>query len=616
MSQGNRRFEVFFFLFLFLCFAYFLRTPKLDNENSRFDLVYSIVNDGTFSIDRYHNNTVDKSFYEGHFYSDKAPGTSFLGVPVYWIIRQLQRSVGSNLSERATRYLVRGLSVSLISALAGMLFFKSLSGFFSNKELALLLTLVYLFGTGAFSYSTLFYGHQLGAAFIIASFYLLLCRSELRGRDLLKAGFLAGYGLISEYPTIIYAIGIFVYLRKWKNKGLFLLGLLLPVGILLIYNQSNFGHPLSLSYLHAYSEGFRAQYQGLTLGLEFPKLRNLYLFLLSSNRGLLSLSPFLLLVFPGFISFFRAGKYRREFWLSFLVSLIYILAISGHRTWEVAGGWAFGPRNITPILPFLILPVGFFLERTNLFGKVIFLSLSAISLANYLLVNMVDPRIPPDFAYPLSEYIVPLLFNGTYGMNLGTLLGLSSFPGWLPLPILILAAVMAVLIRIRNRILKELREAGGLKLLGTFLIPILLLLLWGNIYFRSEEETSNKYFLLGHMSNVLGNTEGSREFLGRAIKLDSSDSRAKILLFRIDMKEAVKLLNSGNFREARRLAGEAVIIAPENPEPLFLISLSYFRDSPPNMEQATCFYMAARELGLEKIPKYQELLQGKRSVNP
>lgn len=608
MSQGKYHFEVLLFLFLFLSFAYFLHTPRLDNENSRFDLVYAIVNDGTFRIDDYHRNTVDKSFYKGHFYSDKAPGTSFLGVPVYWTIRQLQKIIGSNLSERMVRYLVRVLSVSLISALAGVLFFKSLFVFFGNKEQSLLLTLVYFFGTAAFSYSTLFYGHQLGASFIIVSFYLLVCRSELRATDLLKAGFLAGYGMISEYPTIIYAVGMFIYLSKWKNKWLFLLGLAFPVGALLMYNQLSFGHPLTLSYSYAYLAGFRAQYQGLTMGIELPKLRGLYLFLLSSNRGLFSLSPFLLLAFPGFISFFRVKKYRREFWLSLLVSLSYILVISGHRTWKEAGGWAFGPRSITPILPFLILPVGFFLKKTTLLGKVLFLSLSVISLANYLLVNIVDPRIPPVFTYPLSEYIVPLLLQGTYGVNIGTLLGLSSFRGLLPFLIL-LAGMVVFLIRIKNGFLKELREARGLKLLRSFLIPILLLLLWWNIFFRIEEKTSNKYFLLGHMSNVLGNTEGAQKFLRGAITLDSSNSRPKIVLFRIDMKEAIKLLDSRKFKEARRMAAEAVIVAPENPEPLFLISLSYFQDSPPNLEQAIHFYKAARELGLERVPKYEGILK-------
>ena len=74
--------ELLLFLGLLFCFGYFQQVPAW-NEYSRYDLVRAIVEDGSTQIDRFHGNTGDKSFRDGHYYSDKAPGTSFVAVPAY-----------------------------------------------------------------------------------------------------------------------------------------------------------------------------------------------------------------------------------------------------------------------------------------------------------------------------------------------------------------------------------------------------------------------------------------------------------------------------------------------------------------------------------------------------
>ena len=57
------------------------------NQNSRFDLVVALVEDHTFQIDKYVANTGDYALYDGHYYSDKAPGMALLGLPVYSAFR-------------------------------------------------------------------------------------------------------------------------------------------------------------------------------------------------------------------------------------------------------------------------------------------------------------------------------------------------------------------------------------------------------------------------------------------------------------------------------------------------------------------------------------------------
>src|SRR5437868_9873088 len=67
--------------FVLISYAYFYAGSGA-NQNSRFDLLRAIIERHTFSIDAYHMNTMDKAFWNGHFYCDKAPGQSFAAVPI------------------------------------------------------------------------------------------------------------------------------------------------------------------------------------------------------------------------------------------------------------------------------------------------------------------------------------------------------------------------------------------------------------------------------------------------------------------------------------------------------------------------------------------------------
>ena len=97
------------------------------NQNSRFDLLRAIVERHTLQIDAYHENTQDKAHFEGHYYSDKAPGLVFLAVPFALAARVALRVSGidpeSARGEIALSYLVSGGAVALPAALAGVCLF-------------------------------------------------------------------------------------------------------------------------------------------------------------------------------------------------------------------------------------------------------------------------------------------------------------------------------------------------------------------------------------------------------------------------------------------------------------------------------------------------------------
>src|SRR5438477_13195643 len=75
---------VLLFTLLFFCYASVHQRPGW-NQNSRLDLLHALFVDGTLRIDAYHGNTGDKSYQDGHYYSDKAPGIVILASPAFAI---------------------------------------------------------------------------------------------------------------------------------------------------------------------------------------------------------------------------------------------------------------------------------------------------------------------------------------------------------------------------------------------------------------------------------------------------------------------------------------------------------------------------------------------------
>lgn len=87
MLRAFYRTEVLLFLLLLIVPAYFWQPKEYDNTLSRYLLLAAMVDRGTLSIDAYQHLTIDKSNWQGHYYSNKAPGASLLGVPVCWATR-------------------------------------------------------------------------------------------------------------------------------------------------------------------------------------------------------------------------------------------------------------------------------------------------------------------------------------------------------------------------------------------------------------------------------------------------------------------------------------------------------------------------------------------------
>ena len=180
-GRHERWIQAILALLLFVSYAYFLPRRVDWNQNGRMDLVFAIVDQGTLAIDDYRSNTGDYAHFGDHYYSDKAPGTSFLGVPVYWAFRTVARlPVIGDLLERIAAgaapgpespqegaglfpwrgYFALSLYVTMLgaiafpSALLGLLVYRMARQLGAGITDAILLTTVYGLGTGAFPYGS------------------------------------------------------------------------------------------------------------------------------------------------------------------------------------------------------------------------------------------------------------------------------------------------------------------------------------------------------------------------------------------------------------------------------------------------------------------------------
>ena len=472
--DGERHPANLIFLILVICYVYFLPRWADPNQNSRLDMVIAVVEDGTFRIDDYVENTVDYAKVGDHYYSDKSPGAAFLGIPVYAVLRWLLdlpimdglmdslsrnealqatlREGGTGLLEHKLRFAIAQVAVTFVAgvlptALMGALMYRLLSQFTSRLWPRVLVVLGYGLLTPAFSYAGAFYGHQLGAACLFTAFYLaFMGREPLPTSTLLGIGLFLGFSVVTEYPTVLIVGILFLYTLfrlsdKWRIGWVVLTGGMMAAGWM-VYNTVVFGGPLSLGY--SYSELWQDQHQTGFMSLTWPHWEAIWGITFSKFRGLFVLSPLLLLAWPGFLLWWRSGEHRSEFWVALTsVGAMFLFNSSSIMWW---GGFAVGPRYLLPMLPFVSLPMIFIFRRSApVWMDVLSIILAAWSFIATWGLTLAGQAFPPDtLRNPLVEYAWPNWQIGNIARNLGMFLHLPGPVSLLPLLVGVTALLVAL----------------------------------------------------------------------------------------------------------------------------------------------------------------------------
>ncbi|MEI6779260.1 MAG: hypothetical protein WCK70_20345, partial [Chloroflexales bacterium] len=471
-----RRTAVLFCLLL-ICSAYTLPRWADWNQNSRLDLVLAMVDDGTVSIDRYVANTGDYALYRGHTYSDKPPGLSLLALPAYMALSPILnlppvaerlsrlgrvgalesslRAEGSGLREDKLRvalvqYLLTLLAVATPAAALGVLFYRLLLRLGASESLAALGTLAYGLGTTAAPYAGNFYSHQLCAALLFGAFTLAWPEDSVRrldGARGLLCGLLLGWAVISEYPVALAAtvIGVYALVRRGPRWIIPLaVGAALPGLLLVTYDIRAFGTIFPVGY--AYSALWQDQHHTGFMSVTYPHPAALWGLTFGLFRGLFVRAPWLLLALPGFLSWWRMGRLRAEWWALLLVVLLTLLFYGSSMMWW--GGFAAGPRYIVPMIPFLAIPAGYWVathwQRSA--HRALSVILIVLSVGMVWLETCAGQSFPPDtITNPWIGYVLPAWVTGDSARNLGMALGLRGPASLLPLVVIVISAGMFLL---------------------------------------------------------------------------------------------------------------------------------------------------------------------------
>lgn len=359
------------FLIVILAFAYF--DPLRDsNTDSRLSLVKAIVEEHRFEIDSYQTNdsplhSIDRALYNGHYYCDKALGSSLIGAVVYFLARGLN-ATPADIPQFA--YVLTLLSISLPCALLAPLlyaFTKQVSG---NTVTALLVSLAVCLGTPYYRYSVAFYGHSLAGMCFFLVFYIWFqakASGVMSPIRMLLSGLILGFMLITEYPTVLLALALGFYilsvlrknnaLRDWRPYLLIGIGFILPLSILFAYNHAIYGNPFTVGY--AYEEGvlFRKSLEGGLFGFGMPNLLVLVVTTVHPAIGIVWQCPVLVLAFTGWHALSRQPTRRAELFLSVTAINVYFIVMSGYYLWW--GGQSFTPRHLIPALPIFAIPLAF-----------------------------------------------------------------------------------------------------------------------------------------------------------------------------------------------------------------------------------------------------------------
>lgn len=451
------------------------------NENVRMYLTKAIVEQGTFTINALEEEygwINDKAIVGKTLYAAKAPGASFLGVPVYALARWIN-SIGSDEPLRKTQiiYWLRMGTVVVPSILFLLVFFGFTSLFTPSLYLRLLATTGLGLGTMTWTYGEIFAGHAIMTNCVFCAFMAIhalgpRARERIRAarlprgldwirraflRDappLLLAGVLAAWGIVTEYPAAVMCLILGVYafsvlvagrprgsapgrlLVAAAKTGWMALGGLGPLLLLMWYQNTCFGSPLATPYGFLENVGFAEQISPGFLGIAKPSLFRLLAITVSSNEGLFWFSPWLAfctLILP--LAILRRG-HRPAGLLALAVITVHVLYNASLTVWS--GGWTVGPRYIMQVGPFLCIGGLAGLEALRWSRRWSWLlAAAALSVLASIVImgssTITFPHFPEETHNPVFELALPFLLQGYTVHNAGHLIGIHGWASMLPM---------------------------------------------------------------------------------------------------------------------------------------------------------------------------------------
>ena len=293
---------------------------------------------------------------DGQFYAQYGIGHSLYNLPFYLLGHVVTRLVPSCAAhaDRLTLFTTL-LGQPIISAVTCALLFLCGRKLGLARRIAVGCALLYGLGTQAWMYAQLDFSEPILTACLLAGVYWLLPENfagvQLSDRACMLAGLCLGLAITVKIAAVILLPGWLLWLsgmkrrNRWRKIGLFLLPVsVVGFGIVGAYNWLRFGNPLAT--------GYDQEFTWYVKDILWHGWQNF-----GSLEGSLFLySPVILLALPGQRQFWR--QHRRTAGLLW-GSIATLLAFYPFTTNELY----YGPRYLTPTLPYFLLMSGATLER-------------------------------------------------------------------------------------------------------------------------------------------------------------------------------------------------------------------------------------------------------------
>jgi len=343
------------------------------------------------------------------------------------------------------------------SAVGVVLIFLGLRWATRSDRLALLLALLYGFGTPVF-FRTGFLNHNLMLGHIAFAGFLALWNPGGRDRPSIGwrhflAGLAGGTAILFDYSGVVFLLGLFGYaLGKrfaeasardaLRHGALYVLGTLGPVFLLWFYQWRSFGNPFlpgqnwmpPVEYIDRGYQGYSAPQLDLLLSLGFDQ-----------RFGLFTMAPALVFGFfaPLVARKADSGLPRLEMWVCLLLFTALWVFFAGNNYSNLQ--WNTGVRYMAAGIPFLFVPAAIVLLRMP---RPLFAAVALVSVV----INW-SAAMHREVWHPTGVFgpVISVLTGGFELPALTTLSRMQMFGsivehGVSPLPLMVLAAVIIAII--------------------------------------------------------------------------------------------------------------------------------------------------------------------------
>lgn len=278
---------------------------------------------------------------DGHVYGRYPVGPVLVAAPFVFVAGHLGLDMFQGEDDAALQALLAALSVALT-----FLLLEAIAALWLSPWAALTLALLGVVGTSFIStLGSAFWTHDTLVPATLGGLFLL-ARAERSARCLsrgeaLALGLLLTLACLSRPTAVVTCVCLLGYLWSRQRAACTTAGATLSL-LLLIYasvNLATIGRPLPPYYQPGHWPA----------GRDLPHA--LVALLVSPSRGLFVYSPFLLAACVGLLD----ARCRRQplYRLALLSALLHVLVVARQANWW--GGWCFGPRLLTDLLPGLWL---------------------------------------------------------------------------------------------------------------------------------------------------------------------------------------------------------------------------------------------------------------------